>query len=87
MIRDELITYDTDSRDAYGNQPIIDTREIVRCRDCDYEVHESDWQPDGRYRPVEMWWCHADRFMGLDGDHPRVEPDGFCAWGKRRGEE
>lgn len=46
--------------------------EIVRCRDCVYfqrSVFNDDEHPH---------WCF---FHGTD----YAEPDGFCAWGERRG--
>lgn len=42
--------------------------EIVRCRDC--AGFTETW--DG-------WEC--ERFSG---EYHRAEPDGFCAWGKRK---
>ena len=62
--------------------------EIVRCRDCRHIHHRPDWQPDKRFKPQDLWLCEADWCMGFEGDHPCVEPDGFCAWGERKeGEE
>lgn len=48
--------------------------EIVRCRDCDYRRrswngHEPNF--------IGNWFC------AYTGGH-EVEPDGFCAWGKRK---
>lgn len=48
--------------------------EIVRCRDCDYYDH---WDASGPYREKHVcghWDCLE------------IKPDGFCAWGERRGE-
>lgn len=43
---------------------------IVRCRDCVYfDKYEND----------EISVCYR-----FDNEQPIVEPDGFCAWGKRR---
>ena len=48
---------------------------IVRCCDChEFRVDNSDHD----YR--SGWWC--DRW-----DTDRVEPNGFCAWGKEREED
>lgn len=46
--------------------------EIVRCRDCKRATID---QGDHDYR--EPLWCSLHR---MD-----VPPDGFCAWGERRG--
>ena len=64
----EAIEHDT-SRSI--NRLIIDgvrLVEIVRCRDCRY--HDSSL-----CNWFECSYC---------GESPRVEPDGFCAWGGRR---
>ena len=45
--------------------------EIVRCRDCVYAIN------GGEYCAEEV----KDDFYWRN-----VEPDGFCAWGERRGE-
>lgn len=58
--------------------------EIVRCRDCKDVHHRPNWQPDKRFKPQDLWLCEAEWCMGFEGDHPRVEPDGFCAWASRR---
>lgn len=60
--------------------------EIVRCRDCKHVHHHPDWQPDKRFKPKDIWICEAEWCMGLEGDHPLVEPDGFCKWAIRRSE-
>lgn len=60
--------------------------EIVRCRDCKHVHHCPDWQPDKRFKPKDIWICEAEWCMGFEGDHPLVEPDGFCKWGERRGD-
>lgn len=46
--------------------------EIVRCRDC------VSYQPD---MCCEMFVFADDRISHVD------DPDGFCAWGERRGSE
>ena len=46
--------------------------EVVRCRDCKrFSLDNSDHD----YR--SGWWCHR-------WNTDMVEPDGFCAWGKRK---
>jgi hypothetical protein len=65
-------------KDAAG-EISLPREEIVRCRDCKYMF---DWAYDRML--CKMW---ADG--GMDDDaknvlYPTVEPDGFCAWGKRR---
>ena len=62
----------------------IDATEIVRCRDCKHVKHTPEWQLDRRYKPEDAWWCHAEWCEGMGGDHPCVEPDGFCKWGERK---
>lgn len=57
--------------DERRNAPNQDQREeIVRCRDC-----------IGLVETWDGWEC--ERFSG---EYHRAEPDGFCAWGERRGE-
>ena len=58
--------------------------EIVRCRDCKHVKYDPEWQPDRRFKPVDLWTCHAEWCEGFEGDHPQVEPDGFCKWGERK---
>ena len=44
--------------------------EIVRCRDCVYfDKYEND----------EVSVCYR-----FDNEQPIVEPDGYCAWSKRK---
>ena len=46
---------------------------IVRCRDCKrFAVDQSEHE----YR--SGWWCHR-------WNTDMVKPDGYCAWGERRG--
>ena len=52
---------------------------IVRCRDCVHMHHVKSWL--GNY--VDECWLHASTETGALGKE-RVEPNGFCAWGKRR---
>ena len=45
--------------------------EIVRCRDCIYfDKYEND----------EISVCYR-----FDNEQPIVEPNGFCAWGEKKG--
>ena len=77
-----------------GDESILDIGEfelrfqererIVRCRGCKHVKHDPEWQPDRRFKPVDMWTCHAEWCEGFEGDHPQVEPDGFCSWGERK---
>ena len=46
-------------------------REIVRCRDCTYFSECANER-------FSCWW------WGDEYEDPK--PDGFCAWGERRGE-
>ncbi len=44
--------------------------EVVRCRDCRFEIHNECSRIDEWVD--ELWF--------------RVEPDGYCKWGERRAE-
>lgn len=58
---------------------------IVRCRDCEHAVVSRPFYTfAGRPADIEVWRC--DYFWNVD-EPPEVEPDGFCAWGKRRESE
>lgn len=48
------------------------TGEIVRCRDCKHFKHGFACEENG------CTYC---------GEPLRTEPDGFCKWGERRGNE
>lgn len=48
--------------------------EIVRCRDCKHYVEDPD--------PIDPGWP----MMCEDSGRDMVKPDGFCAWGERRGD-
>lgn len=62
----------TSDADATGERQ-RDAVEVVRCRDCAcFSVDDSDHD----YR--SGWWCHR-------WNTDMVKPDGFCAWGERRG--
>lgn len=56
--------------------------EIVRCRDCAYMHTVRSWYSDNL---VDECWLHADPESGALGKEP-TEPDGFCAWGERKGD-
>ena len=43
--------------------------EIVRCRDCTYY---------DKYPNDEIYVCYR-----FNNEQPIVEPDGFCAWGRK----
>lgn len=47
---------------------------IVRCRDCKHYVEDPD--------PIDPGWP----MMCEDSGRDMVDPDGFCAWGERRGD-
>ena len=51
---------------------LVQREEIVRCRDCAYY---------DKYPNDEISVCYR-----FDNEQPIVEPDGFCALGKLRGE-
>lgn len=56
----------------HGDLPSMEHREeIVRCRDCKFGVDGGKYCAEGC---ADSW------------DWRNVEPDGFCAWGERRGE-
>lgn len=54
---------------------------VVRCRDCKHMHTVRHWLG----MDVDECWLHADRESGALGKE-RTEPDGFCAWGERRGD-
>lgn len=56
-------------------------QEVVRCRDCEYMHTVRSWLGID----TNECWLHADRESGALGKN-RTEPDGFCAWGKLRGD-
>jgi len=80
-VMDEITKHDVDQ--VSERLRALGWEEVVRCRDCKHVKHDSEWQPDRRFKPVDMWTCHAEWCEGFEGDHPRVEPDGFCKWGER----
>lgn len=60
-------------REGYGLSDVDLTEEVVRCRDCAYSFDSGS-----RCRK----WRTQDCFENSIPEH--VEPDGFCAWGKRK---
>ena len=69
---DYIVTCDEETASWIGND--ADSMErLVRCRDCKWlRVDMSDHE----YR--SGYWCGMGRFD--------PKPDGFCAWGERRGD-
>lgn len=56
--------------------------EIVRCRDCKhYELLTVSYS-DKPFSVCTAEWCE-----GMERDNPLVEPDGFCAWGIKKGDD
>ncbi len=57
--------------------------EVVRCMDCEYahHYHPLDWRTGKPHKTLEEWYCswHCNAEGASE-----VDPDGFCAWGKRR---
>lgn len=51
---------------------------IVRCRDCKHYYETEEYHPQGNY---DRRCCKY-----FDTYDDEVEPNGFCAWGERRGE-
>lgn len=69
-----LASYDT-KRDMYypdERDSAMPITPIVRCRDCAYICNRE--YANG----LEFHTCSY-----FDSEHAEVEPDGFCAWGKR----
>ena len=54
---------------------------VVRCRDCRYMHTVRSWLG----MDVDECWLHVDPESGALGKE-RTEPNGFCAWGERRGD-
>ena len=56
--------------------------EIVRCRDCKWFCEERRCTSVGWN---DVFTCYSDQWStsSLMPSH-KVEPDGFCAWGKRK---
>lgn len=72
----------TQSPNGYEEWNWLPVRErIVRCRDCEHAQVLHPLNPiTGIPAGIEDWRC--DYFWNAD-ELPEVEPDGFCAWGKR----
>lgn len=63
--------------------PVVDmAQEIVRCRDCEHARHYHPFVL-GKRSAIEDWYC--EWHSNAEGAS-EVEPDGFCAWAKRRDE-
>jgi hypothetical protein len=71
--------YSTDGHEGHW----LTGEEIIRCRDCEYahHYHPLDWRTGKPHETVEEWECtwHCNAEGASE-----VEPDGFCAWAKRR---
>lgn len=64
-----------------GSTTIPVMERIVRCRDCEHAQVLHPLSPiTGVPAGIEDWRCGY--FWNAD-DLPEVEPNGFCAWGKR----
>ena len=50
--------------------------EIIRCRDCEHYYEAEEYHPQGNYNR------RCCKYFGAYDDE--VDPNGFCAWGKRR---
>jgi len=59
--------------------------EIVRCRDCKHanHYHPLDWRTGRSHETLEEWYCNWH--SNAEGAS-EIEPDGYCAWGERRGD-
>lgn len=90
-----VIDHMTSEGPCYGQW--LTDEQIVRCRDCKFYtpesmtreergfgVYENVWEPGGCFNPER---CSAT-WDSIAGQMVPVgivtEPDGFCAWGKRR---
>lgn len=82
----EIADYDGNGDNLYSQW--LTKESIVRCRDCEnaseeYIVEHSEMEPcpDGKLDCLHFsQWDYYDDMPG----HFFVEPDGYCAWGKRR---
>lgn len=72
---------DESRADAMGNMPCERREEIVRCRDCKNAFRlDEGWAIDFLNCIRYSQWDYYDDEQGMW----LVEPDGFCAWGRRR---
>lgn len=69
---------DTDRHDYHTKNPGC-TGEVVRCRDCKHSMDAGTICLGRAYRPYEP---SEERVLVI---YSKVVPDGFCAWGERRG--
>lgn len=83
-----IVTCDDEVAVWVGND-VESMRPLVRCRDCKY-AHEVTWPVTWR-TPEGYLDCTGELVEKWDylRDEPKnnpVPPDGFCAWGERRGD-
>lgn len=72
-----IVSVNLDLYDEYERRDLLDDVDvIVQCRDCKYSTEEGI--------TTECYFCHLPRWNTNPMDASPVEPDGFCAWGKRR---
>jgi len=65
--------------DFYSEHDGVRCEEVVRCKDCEHcREHDMRAYSGG----CDLFLCH--HFSTSSGAGWPVEPDGFCAWGKRR---
>ena len=58
----------------------VESEPIVRCRDCKRFI------PQGTHR-FDDGVVNKDTCSVIRGFVVQIDPDGFCAWGERRGDE
>lgn len=75
------ISGNNDGCEDDGTEDEVELRVVVRCRDC---VHAVIGFADGEMSRSTMGCDRFDR--PYLRNVPEVEPDGFCAWGKKRAE-
>lgn len=79
-----LIEYDDAHGDVMGCYPLrAPAVEVVRCRDCKYFCEGRRDTANGW---VDVFVCYSEQWstFSLMPSH-EVEPDGFCAWGEKKG--
>ena len=71
--------FDYKGKTVTVERPINYKEEVIRCRDCKYYENKKfiDYN-DNEYE--HLCWYFAD----YENTPPKVEPDGFCAWGEKR---
>lgn len=67
---------------AFDNETLDDglREEIVRCRDCEH------FTPKGTHK-FENGKTNNDYCTYIRGWMLQITPDGFCAWGERKGDK